>query len=109
MSTVRDLLNAIEKPFPLKRAESWDKVGLQIGDENAVVTKAMVAHEVTDATLDAAHAANADALVVYHPLLFRPLENLNFRDHSARLAAKCITQNLALIAVHTALDNAPPL
>ena len=109
MSTVRDLLHILNSQFPLKRAESWDKVGLQIGDENAAVSKVMVAHEATDATLDAAHAAKADALVVYHPLLFRPLENLNFRNHSARLAAKCIAQNLALIAVHTALDNAAPL
>jgi hypothetical protein len=47
--------------------------------------------------------------VVYHPLLFRPLENLNFQNHSVALAARCIRQNLQVIAVHTALDNAPPL
>ena len=109
MPTLRDLLGAIDARFPLRRAESWDKVGLQIGDENAPVTRALIAHEATDATLDAAQTLGAEALVVYHPLLFRPLDTLNFANHSARLAARCISQNLHLVAAHTALDNAPPL
>ncbi len=109
MILLRDLIRELDAAFPLRRAENWDKVGLQIGDENAPVARAVVAHEATDATLDDAQNLRADALVVYHPLLFRPLDSLNFRDHTARLAARCITQNLNLVAMHTALDNAPPL
>jgi dinuclear metal center YbgI/SA1388 family protein len=107
MSTVRDLLACLEKPFPLSRAEKWDKVGLQIGDITAPVNRVVVAHEVTDATLEA--AAGCEALVVYHPLLFRPLENLDFRNHTARLAGRCLAGQINVIAVHTALDNAPSL
>lgn len=103
--TVRDILTAIDARYPFSRAESWDRVGLQIGDASAPVSKVLVAHEVTPSTLEAARGC--DALVVYHPLLFRPLENLDFKNHTAKLAAQCIVQNLNVVAVHTALDSAP--
>ena len=103
--TVADVLKAIDISYPLSRAESWDRVGLQIGDANADVHSALIAHEVTDAVLD--EAGEHDALVVYHPLLFRPLENLDFKNHTARLAARCLSLGLNVLAIHSALDNAP--
>ncbi len=104
MPTSADLLTRFNQHFPLARAESWDKVGLQIGDANAPVAKVLLAHEVNDAVLD--EAADSDVLVVYHPLIFSPLENLNFSSHTARLAARCIREDINVIALHTALDNA---
>lgn len=106
MSTVKTVLQAIEARYPLARAAGWDKVGLQIGDETAPVSKVLVAHEITEKVLDEAASHRSQAVVVYHPLIFRPLETLNFRDHTARLAARAIAQNLNIIAVHTALDHA---
>lgn len=106
MPKVADVLAALQAKYPLARAEKWDKVGLQIGDANAPVARVLAAHEITDETLR--EAETCDAIVVYHPLIFRALENLDFRDHTARLAARCIQQNIAMIAMHTALDNAPP-
>jgi dinuclear metal center YbgI/SA1388 family protein len=103
---VRELIKAIETRYPLSRAESWDRVGLQIGDADSEISRVVVAREVTPAVLDETRAG--DALVVYHPLLFRPLENLDFSNHISRLAAHCIIREVNLIAVHTALDNATP-
>lgn len=105
MAAVKAILQALNAKYSLSRAAGWDKVGLLIGDENSPFEKILIAHEVTHEVLDA--AADYQALVVYHPPLFRPLENLNFQDHSVRLAARCIAQNLNVIAVHTALDHAP--
>ena len=107
MTTIRDIVSLLDSAYPLARAESWDKVRLLIGDANANAHRVLVAHEVTDATLDETQNANANCLVVYHPPLFKPLQNLDFSDHSVRLAARCIAANIAVIAVHTALDNAP--
>jgi len=102
---VQDILQKLDAEYSYVRAAKWDKVGLLIGDANARAEKILVAHEVTDEVLDA--ATGFDALVVYHPPLFRPLENLDFKNHSVRLAARCIAQKLNVIAVHTALDHAP--
>ncbi len=106
MPTIQTILNALDARFPFSRAESWDKTGLQIGDSNANVESVFVAYEITDAVLDAAR--DFQCVVVYHPLLFRPLENLDFKNHTARLAARIIAKNQSLIAVHTALDGASP-
>lgn len=103
--TIRHLLKALDAKYPFARRESWDKTGLQIGDLDAPLHRVLVAHEATPATVEA--ASSYDALVVYHPLLFRALDNLDFSNPTTRLAARCIGENLALVAVHTALDNAP--
>lgn len=108
MANVCEITAILDAVYPSARAESWDKTGLLIGDLSASVQHVLVAHEVTDKTLDEAQSVGADCLVVYHPPLFRPLANLDFSNHSVRLAARCIAQKLAVIAVHTALDNAPP-
>lgn len=105
MTTVRDLINAIDARYPLARAEKWDKVGLLIGDGVAQVQRVLVAHEVTAQTLE--EARGCQAMVVYHPPIFRALENLDFKNHTAKLAAQCIVQGLNVVAVHTALDGAP--
>lgn len=102
---VRDILQTLDAKYSLARAAKWDKVGLQIGDGSAPVSRVLVAHEINDEVIAA--AANCQAIVAYHPLIFRALENLNFQNHTARLAAKCIAQNLNVIIAHTALDHAP--
>ena len=102
---VADILRAIDAAFPFSRVEKWDRVGLLIGDANAPAARALVAHEVTDEVLDAARGY--DVLVTYHPLIFRALENLDFADATARLAARCVRDGLNVIAAHTALDHAP--
>jgi dinuclear metal center YbgI/SA1388 family protein len=105
MKTIQDVLRVLDSAYPFARAEKWDKVGLLIGDRDANVSRVLVAHEATSATIE--EAKDFNALVVYHPPIFRALENLDFANHTVRLAAQCIAQNLNVVAVHTALDGAP--
>lgn len=106
MPTISTILQSLDSRFPFSRAESWDKTGLQIGDANAEAASVLVAYEITDALLD--EAREGDCIVVYHPLLFRPLENLDFSNHTARLAGRILRLGSHLISVHTALDGAAP-
>ena len=106
MPTTQTLLDELDRHFPWNRVEKWDTVGLHIGDKHADVQSVYVCYEVTAAALDA--AATAGAIVAYHPLLFRPLASLDYADPTARLAARIVRENMALICVHSALDGAPP-
>ena len=106
MVALSQLLAALDARFPFDRAESWDKVGLQIGDAGAHVDSVLVAYDITHDVLDEAHGCGA--LVCYHPLLFRPLVNLNYANPTAKLAARIVARGQHLISVHTALDGAPP-
>lgn len=106
MPQVRDLLLALDARFPFSRAEKWDRTGLLIGDRDASARRVLVAYEITEQVL--AESEGCDCVVTYHPLLFRPLETLDFANHTVRLAADCIRRGLSVVAVHTALDGAPP-
>ncbi len=107
MPSVRSLHAALDVRFPFSRAESWDKTGLLVGDFDAPVQRALITYEVTGAALDAAQKHGCQAVVAYHPLIFRPLEKLDFSDRTAGLCARLIRENRHLICVHTALDGAP--
>ncbi len=108
MPTIQNLLDELNRHFPWNRVEKWDSVGLHIGDKNAGIESVYVCYEVTDAALDAAATAGAGAIIAYHPLLFRPLASLDYADPTARLAARIVRENMALICVHSALDGASP-
>ncbi|RYX85702.1 Nif3-like dinuclear metal center hexameric protein [bacterium] len=108
MISLSKLYGALDERFPFARAESWDKVGLLVGDKSASVSRALVCYEVTEAALDLAQERGCDVVVAYHPLIFRPLEKLDFSDRTARLCARLIRAEQNLICVHTALDGATP-
>lgn len=117
MTTIGDVLKVLDEAYPLSRAESWDPVGLQIGSRQETVSRLVVAHEVTPAVLDevtlpaevrALHKGSGVCLlVVYHPLIFRPLPNLDFAHPVVPCVVRCLQSGVRLVAMHTCLDNAP--
>ena len=107
MPTIQNLLDRLDQHFPWNRVEKWDAAGLHIGDKSASARAVYVCYEVNDAAIDAATASGANAIVAYHPLIFRPLSSLDAADLTARLAMRIVRANMALICVHSALDGAP--
>lgn len=102
--TVADVVNAVDSFAPFRLAESWDNVGLQIGDPGAPAGRIFVGLEVTREFLKEARAARANTLVTHHPLLFRPPKSLVENDIVGSLVAEVIRGGMALIAAHTNFD-----
>jgi dinuclear metal center YbgI/SA1388 family protein len=105
--TLAQLIGLIEKMAPTALAESYDNVGLQIGDRSKTVRRLMVALEVTDRVIDEAKRRRADTLVVHHPLFFLPIKRLDESDLVGHLAQRLVREGIALIAAHTNLDKSP--
>jgi len=103
---IQDLLGLLNALAPPVLAEEWDNVGLQVGDPSAVVSRVVVALDPTEAAVSAALAAQAEALICHHPLLFRPLRQVSLADETGRCVAAALRGNLAIIAAHTNLDRA---
>ena len=100
-------MRVMEQWAPAWSAESWDKVGLQVGDPNAPAPKAWTALELSDKLLAEALDAQVDLLLVHHPVVFQPLEQLRMdRPETARLI-KAASASMAIFAAHTNLDSAP--
>ena len=57
--TVKDVYNEINRFAPFDTGADWDNPGLLIGDENAAVTRAVVALDVTAEELAQAHRVGA--------------------------------------------------
>ena len=107
MTTVGTIAAYIEELAPLHWAESWDNVGLQVGDPAAAVQRVLVALELTDPVLEEAEQRACELVVVHHPLIFRPLKALRSDNRAARRLFRLIRGGIALYAAHTNLDQAP--
>lgn len=104
---VSDLIQAMEDWAPAWTAESWDRVGLLVGEPGAPATKAWTALELGPELLADALAQGVQMLLLHHPPLFTPLDKMR-TDHPATARLLRAAQGgLALFAAHTNLDAAP--
>ncbi|MCF8063797.1 MAG: Nif3-like dinuclear metal center hexameric protein [Desulfarculaceae bacterium] len=106
-ATVGDFMRVMEQWAPAWSAESWDKVGLQVGDPAAPAPKAWTALELDDKLLAEALEAKVAMLLVHHPVLFQPLEQLRVDRPETAPLIKAACSSMAIFAAHTNLDSAP--
>ena len=103
---IRQVLSALEQFAPLPLQENWDNAGLQIGLTEADVSGALLCLDVTEAIIDEAVARGCNLVVSHHPLLFHGLKQISGADDVQRAVVKAIKHDVAVISMHTNLDNA---
>ncbi len=104
--STHELVTAVDEIAPLQAAADWDNVGLLAGSADWPVSRALIAIDLTDAVADEALAKQADALVLYHPPIFKPIQRIT-DDHSAtRRFPDLLAARTSIVALHTALDVA---
>ncbi len=106
--TVRnaDVFKRMEAWAPKYLAYDWDNVGMQIGSFQKPVNKVMVSLDVLESTVDEAIANNIDLIIAHHPLLFKPLKQLNMDSPKGRIIRKLLAHDISVYAAHTNLDTA---
>ena len=100
---VADLVRALESIAPLAHAEEWDNVGLLAGDADAPLTRALLCIDCTHAVVAEAVTARCEAIVAYHPPLFRPISRVT----RGSVVYEIVRRGLSVYSPHTALDAAP--
>ncbi|MES2240083.1 MAG: Nif3-like dinuclear metal center hexameric protein [Bacteroidota bacterium] len=105
MSKIKDILSILEEMAPLAYAEDFDNVGLLIGDQNAEATGVLVCHDALENVIDEAIAKKCNLVVCFHPILFSGLKKITGKNYVERSILKAIKNDIAIYAVHTALDN----
>lgn len=106
MPKVRDVLAALEEIAPTRYAFPGDKIGLQVGDPNAEVTRAFVSLDRSLGAVNAAKAAGADLLLAHHPLIYAPMTKLDTSRHDMRTVLALASSGINFIAAHTNWDSA---
>ena len=103
---VKDVAELINSFAPEKSAESFDNVGLLVGDEEAVVSGILVTLDVNDSTIDLAISKGYNLIVSHHPLFFTPLKRVLYKDPVGHLVCRLLANGISVYAAHTNFDKA---
>lgn len=102
--TLADLRRVAEELWPAHTAESWDRVGLVTGRDDAPLGRVLLAVDAVHATVAEAIEWRADALLTHHPLLLRGVHSVAEDTSKGALIAALIRGGCALLAAHTNAD-----
>lgn len=105
MTKLADFIAAMEAIAPPGLAETWDNVGLLVGDRSQKVARAMLTIDYTPAVAEEAQAAGCDLVVAYHPPIFQGHKRVT-ADAPTSLVFDAIRRGVAIYSPHTALDVA---
>ncbi|TXE07145.1 Nif3-like dinuclear metal center hexameric protein [Seonamhaeicola algicola] len=103
---IQDVINHLEALAPLAYAEDFDNVGLLVGNKNEKLTGVLVTLDTLETVVDEAIANSCNLIVSFHPIIFKGLKKITGKTYVERVVLKAIQNNIAIYAIHTALDNA---
>lgn len=104
--TTLDVFKLMEKWAPKTLAYEWDPVGMQVGSYKKTVETILVTLDVTEAVVDEAINNNVDLIIAHHPLLFKPIKQLDLDLPQGRIIQKLLQHDITVYASHTNLDIA---
>lgn len=92
----------LEDLVPPTLAESWDNVGLLLGDPSQEIGAALLCIDATPAVLAEARRLRCELLIAYHPPIFQALKRL----HAGSMPFEILRHGMACWSPHSALDVA---
>ncbi|MBX7131206.1 MAG: Nif3-like dinuclear metal center hexameric protein [Fimbriimonadaceae bacterium] len=107
MAILRDILDSLEQLAPARYAFPGDRIGLQVGDPSASVSRVAVS---LDSSPDAARFAQeigAQLLLSHHPLIWDPLKHVRTDQHPGSTLGVLLGSGIAFVGAHTNWDAAP--
>ena len=102
---IKEILSILEEMAPLAYAEDFDNVGLLVGNQENEATGILVCHDALESVIDEAIAKKCNLVVCFHPIIFSGLKKITGKNYVERSVLKAIKNDIAIYAVHTALDN----
>jgi dinuclear metal center YbgI/SA1388 family protein len=102
---IKDILKVLQEKAPIALQESYDNSGLLIGDKELPVKKALVCIDLNEAVLEEAIQNNCTLIISHHPLIFKSLKKIVPENLQSRIIIRAIQQQIAVVAMHTNLDN----
>jgi dinuclear metal center YbgI/SA1388 family protein len=98
-------MGVLEDLAPLAYAEDFDNVGLLVGNPESDISGILVCHDALESVIEEAIAKKCNLVVCFHPIVFSGLKKITGKNYVERVVVKAIKNDIAIYAVHTALDN----
>lgn len=106
MPALKDVVELLHGWYPPATADSWDAVGLVLGDPEAPVRKVLLAVDPVLPVAEEAAAWRADLLLVHHPLFLKAVHGFPATTPKGRTLATLAGTGCALLTAHTNADQA---
>ncbi|MBC2710846.1 MAG: Nif3-like dinuclear metal center hexameric protein [Desulfosarcina sp.] len=103
--TVAQFTRILDHLAPPRLAESWDNVGLQIGNRDWPVKRVWTALDPLPEVVARACENDVDLLVTHHPLFFKPVKHIDCGSPLGRIVEMALSRRLAIFSAHTNLDS----
>ena len=94
---------------PKSLCQSWDNVGLLVGDPAAPADKVLVALDITRTTVEEAIENGCSLIVSHHPVMncaWHPVQTVRPDNEQGWILTTLIQKGIAAICMHTNLDSA---
>ena len=102
---IKEILSVLEVMAPLAYAEDFDNVGLLVGNQENEATGILVCHDALESVINEAISKKCNLVVCFHPILFTGLKKIIGKNYVENAIIKAIKNDIAIYAIHTALDN----
>ncbi|WP_461534078.1 Nif3-like dinuclear metal center hexameric protein [Sinomicrobium sp.] len=102
---IGDIIRLLEEDYPRAYAEEFDNTGLLVGAPETTVSGILVTHDTLEDIVDEAIEKDCNLIVSFHPIIFSGLKKLNGSSYVERTVIKAVKNDIAIYAIHTALDN----
>jgi putative NIF3 family GTP cyclohydrolase 1 type 2 len=102
--SISQVLKSLNERASGSVAESWDNVGLLIGDPNWKTKGAVVSIDFSPESIQAAKSLGYRLIVNHHPCIFPKQRGLS-RITPDRLTFEALQNGIAVIASHTNFDR----
>ncbi len=102
---IKQILTFLEEMAPLAYAEDFDNVGLLLGNQENEASGVLICHDALENVIDEAISKKCNLVVCFHPIIFSGLKKITGANYVERVVLKAIKNDIAIYAVHTALDN----
>lgn len=103
---VNEICSIMEQYAPVSLSESYDNVGLMIGNSEENVSSVLVALDCTLDVIDEALDKKCNFILTHHPLLFKKPANITNETLLGRKIIKLVKNNINVYSSHTNLDSA---
>lgn len=102
---IKDIHNILEERAPSRFMESYDNVGLMVGDMEQEVSSVLVALDCTLEVIMEAKAKGCNLIFCHHPLIFQKPSSITTGKLLGRKIIELISSGISVYSSHTNLDS----
>ncbi|NLK40201.1 MAG: Nif3-like dinuclear metal center hexameric protein [Clostridiales bacterium] len=103
--TILQMYELFNRLIPQALSASWDNDGLMCcSDPHREVKRVLCTLDVTGRVVDYAIENGFDMIISHHPLIFKPISQMNPFDITAGKLIRLMQNDIAVLSFHTRLD-----